>query len=233
MSEISKYEDQKKKLEGLCDEHHLTYRFKKEVYPITLSLRPVQGMYEQLSLLENAEDGKGRISPDAVMTFEKKDGDILIQTFGAFAMSEGLQSKFKNLFKKLCDFWTQYFFRAVIENDSLKKGMMPVINEDEADDEEPSPEEDPDDYEEAELAEDEQGEDDGALDEELITAATQLVRMENKCTVAMLQRRLKLGYSKATRLAELLEERGIVGPYRGSEPREVLPYDEPEEPDKE
>ena len=233
MSEISKYEDQKKKLEGLCDEHHLTYRFKKEAYPITLSLRPVQGMYEQLSLLENAEDGKGRISPDAVMTFEKKDGDILIQTFGAFAMSEGLQSKFKNLFKKLCDFWMQYFFRAVIENDSLKKGMMPVINEDEADDAEPSPEEDPDDYEEAELAEDEQGEDDGTPDEELITAATQLVRMENKCTVAMLQRRLKLGYSKATRLVELLEERGIVGPYRGSEPREVLPFDEPEAPEEE
>ena len=62
-----------------------------------------------------------------------------------------------------------------------------------------------------------------------ITAATLLVRQENKATVSLLQRRLKLGYSKAARLIDMLEEAGVVGPYRGSEPREVLPADVPEE----
>ena len=36
MSEISMYEAQKKKLQGLCDEHDLTYRFIKDAYPIRL-----------------------------------------------------------------------------------------------------------------------------------------------------------------------------------------------------
>ena len=42
MREISKYEAQKKKLDGLCEEHDLTYRFRHDVYPITLTIRPPQ-----------------------------------------------------------------------------------------------------------------------------------------------------------------------------------------------
>lgn len=40
MSEISMYEAQKKKLQGLCDEHDLIYRFVKDRYPITLTIKP-------------------------------------------------------------------------------------------------------------------------------------------------------------------------------------------------
>ena len=54
MSEISMYEAQKKKLQGLCDEHDLVFRFIKDRYPITLTIKPVQGMDAQISMLEKA-----------------------------------------------------------------------------------------------------------------------------------------------------------------------------------
>lgn len=55
------------------------------------------------------------------------------------------------------------------------------------------------------------------------------MRMENKATVSLLQRRLNVGYARAARIMELLEENGIVGPFAGSNPREVLPADEPDD----
>ena len=44
MSEISMYEAQKKKMQGLCDEHDLVYRFEKDRYPIIFTIKPVQGL---------------------------------------------------------------------------------------------------------------------------------------------------------------------------------------------
>ena len=40
MSEISMYEAQKKKMQGLCDEHDLVYRFEKDRYPIIFTIKP-------------------------------------------------------------------------------------------------------------------------------------------------------------------------------------------------
>jgi len=40
--------------------------------------------------------------------------------------------------------------------------------------------------------------------------------------VSLLQRRLSIGYTRAARIMDLLEERGVVGPARGAEPREIL-----------
>ena len=65
--------------------------------------------------------------------------------------------------------------------------------------------------------------------EDLITAATKLVRMENKASITLLQRRLKIGYARAARIMQALEDLGVVGPYNGSEPRAVLPVDVPAE----
>lgn len=218
MSEISKYETQKKKLDGLCEEHDLTYRFRHDDYPITLTIKPLQGVEEQLSMLEEAET-KDYISPDASMVIYRKDGELSTKINGTFTISEALRSKLKNIYLKLSDYWLQYFFRDLIERNAFRS--MPVIDEDEAEDDEEDPEE-PDEEDEI----DDSGTD---PDEELVNTATILVRSENKATVAMLQRRLKLGYSKAARLMDVLEEKGVVGPYNGTEPREVLPTDEPED----
>lgn len=65
MSEKDKFESQKKKLDGLCEEHNLSYRLELNKYPMTLTLRPLQGMFEQLSMLDSAENGADRISQDA------------------------------------------------------------------------------------------------------------------------------------------------------------------------
>ena len=43
-----------------------------------------------------------------------------------------------------------------------------------------------------------------------------------KASASFLQRRFKLGYNRAARIIDLLEERGIIGPQNGSKPREVL-----------
>ena len=43
-----------------------------------------------------------------------------------------------------------------------------------------------------------------------------------QASVSMLQRRLKLGYSRAARLVDQMEQRGVVGPFEGSKPRQLL-----------
>ena len=43
-----------------------------------------------------------------------------------------------------------------------------------------------------------------------------------KASASLLQRRFKLGYNRAARIIDLLEERGVIGPVNGSKPREVL-----------
>lgn len=220
MSEISKYEAQKKKLEGLCEEHDLTYRVRKEAYPITLTIRPIQGVGEQMSLLEKT-DGEDYISPDAVMKWIFADGELTSRVEGGtFTISKTLRSKIENIFLKMIGFWQQYFFRDIIERGSLRKGAMPVIDEGEAEDIEPEPSDAP---------EDEMDDDFVSYDDYLVKEATALVRAENKATASMLQRRFNIGYAKAARLMDELERIVVIDAYNGSGPREVLPYDVPED----
>jgi S-DNA-T family DNA segregation ATPase FtsK/SpoIIIE len=59
-------------------------------------------------------------------------------------------------------------------------------------------------------------------DDELLKEATRVVITHKHGSVSLLQRRLKIGYSRAARLMDRLEETGVVGPADGSKPREVL-----------
>ncbi|HHU15037.1 MAG TPA: hypothetical protein GXZ62_07575, partial [Lentisphaerae bacterium] len=59
-------------------------------------------------------------------------------------------------------------------------------------------------------------------DDELIPNALEVIRMTRRASTTMLQRRLRIGYTRAARLMDKLEERGIVGPQVGSNTREIL-----------
>lgn len=229
MSEISLYEAQKKKMQGLCDEHELTYRFQKDTYPITFTIRPTQGVGAQLSMMESVEE-TGYISPNASMTWRFKDGVLDTQVVGGtFTISKTLRTKIETILVKMINYWQQYFFREVIEKNSLRAGTMPVIDESEsdADTDYPDDADADEDLEDDELIEELSGK--GLADDDPdVQEAISIVRMENKALSSLLQRRMNIGYAKAARLMDKLEDMGVVGPYNGGEPREVLPYDEPE-----
>ncbi len=59
-------------------------------------------------------------------------------------------------------------------------------------------------------------------DEAIIEQCVEVIRTEQKASVSLLQRRLRLGYGRAARIMDELEDRGIVGPSKGAEPRDIL-----------
>ena len=65
-------------------------------------------------------------------------------------------------------------------------------------------------------------EDEGADDDEMYEEARMCVVEAGKASTSYLQRKLKLGYARAARLMDKLEERGVIGPGDGAKPREVL-----------
>ncbi|HCD38210.1 MAG TPA: hypothetical protein DEQ77_05750 [Candidatus Omnitrophica bacterium] len=58
--------------------------------------------------------------------------------------------------------------------------------------------------------------------DELFEEATRLIVESNQASVSILQRRLMLGYARAARLIDAMEQEGIVGPYQGSKPRKIM-----------
>jgi S-DNA-T family DNA segregation ATPase FtsK/SpoIIIE len=64
--------------------------------------------------------------------------------------------------------------------------------------------------------------DGGSDDDPLLDEAAQAVIQAGRASTSLLQRRLKVGYGRAARILDILEERGVVGPPEGSKPREVL-----------
>ena len=60
------------------------------------------------------------------------------------------------------------------------------------------------------------------LSDEYYDDAVRLVIETNQASVSILQRRMRLGYTRAARLIDMMEQSGIVGPYCGSKPRDIL-----------
>ncbi len=78
--------------------------------------------------------------------------------------------------------------------------------------------------------------DDGGGEEPLLNEAKDLILRAGKASASLLQRRLKVGYARAARILDLLEEQGVIGPGDGAKPREILmarPEGLPIEPDEE
>jgi DNA segregation ATPase FtsK/SpoIIIE, S-DNA-T family len=67
-------------------------------------------------------------------------------------------------------------------------------------------------------AEDEVSEEDA----ELVNKCLEIIRQEKRASTSMLQRRLRLGYTRAARIVDILEQRGILGPGDGARPRQIL-----------
>jgi len=59
-------------------------------------------------------------------------------------------------------------------------------------------------------------------DEELVEKCLEIIRQEKRASTSLLQRRLRLGYTRAARIVDILEQRGILGPGEGAKPREIL-----------
>ena len=59
-------------------------------------------------------------------------------------------------------------------------------------------------------------------DEELVEKCIEVMRQEKKASTSLFQRRLRLGYTRAARILDILEDRGYVGEGEGAKPREIL-----------
>jgi len=59
-------------------------------------------------------------------------------------------------------------------------------------------------------------------DEELVEKCLEVMQQEKKASTSLFQRRLRLGYTRAARILDILEARGYVGPGDGAKPRQIL-----------
>jgi len=65
----------------------------------------------------------------------------------------------------------------------------------------------------------------GDFDDEMVPQAIEVIRTTKRASTSMLQRRLRIGYNRAARIMDILEEEGYVGPDNGAQPREILMED--------
>ena len=152
---------QKKKLEGLCEEHNLVYTFRKDVYPPTLTIKATDSIDGQMPMFENAEEEIYR-SPDAQMVFTCIADEIDIKCSGTFAITKSLQGKLVNIFIKMRNFWFEFFNSDIHKRGILTASQMPAMDdEDDCDIVGETFEEIRDDMEPLESLDDEDGDDDG------------------------------------------------------------------------
>ena len=58
--------------------------------------------------------------------------------------------------------------------------------------------------------------------DELFKEAVSVIINNNQASISILQRKLRIGYTRAARLIDLMEDKGIVGPYDGRNPRKIM-----------
>ena len=63
---------------------------------------------------------------------------------------------------------------------------------------------------------------DGPEEDAMLSEAIRVVVENGMASTSLLQRKLKLGYARAARIVDEMEQRGVVGPYKGAKPRDVL-----------
>ena len=63
---------------------------------------------------------------------------------------------------------------------------------------------------------------DGGERDTMFLDAVRMVLQEGQCSITLIQRRLRLGYARAARIVDMMEQDGIIGPADGSKPREIL-----------
>lgn len=77
-------------------------------------------------------------------------------------------------------------------------------------------------YDEKMIPEDVPETNNSGMEDDLYDDAVQLIAETQTASVSLLQRRLRVGYARAARLMDMMEQNGVVGPYEGSKPREVF-----------
>lgn len=127
-AEVMMFDAQKKKLQGLCDEHDLVYKFEKDCYPIVLTVSMAQKQFEQGKLIEDETPDESTCDPEAKVVWIFRDGKLAMKVEGGtFTIGKELRTKIENILLKMINFWQQYFFRNVIEKKRLKKNSFPEM----------------------------------------------------------------------------------------------------------
>ena len=141
-------------------------------------------------------DGKGAdtLIGRGDMLFSPPGTSKLVRAQGAFVADEEVQ--------------------AIVE--FLKRNGPPVYDQSVQEQIDRAAKEDDEENDEAE------NEDEAGSDEELFRKALEVLKSSKRASTSMMQRRLRIGYNRAARIMDLMEEKGIVGPENGSSPREIL-----------
>ena len=129
-AEAIMYDGQKKKLEGLCEEHDLVYTLEKDTYPIVLTVSMAKKQYEQGKLIDDGEKSEPTCDPNAKVVWIFRDGKLAMKVEGGtFTIGKELRTKIENIMLKMVNYWQQFFFRSVIEKKGLKKNAFPEMPE--------------------------------------------------------------------------------------------------------
>lgn len=202
LSESARFAVYREKLKGICEANNLSYVFVKNAYPIKLIIRPLGGVGEQMSMLEEATEDN-YISPGASILFTVKDGNLTYRMSKTFTISDTLFNKIKNIFKNMHYLWLQFFFRELVEGGKLAAlgYKMPDIPESASEPDLP-PEAEP-------LEEVEDDEEDEPTSDEL-TQATEIARQNNGITQAMLEEKMGVNAEKAIALLDDMESAGVI-----------------------